>query len=106
MRKLEACSMHAPESRFELWYTDLFGGTVSSSRYPGSVLPLVVRERYCPSTTSSSRTRAIDLSTLTFSLRISSASRLACSGGRGVGEGQERRVPKGVQKAHCSYTAS
>lgn len=49
-------------------------GTVESSKYPG-FLP---RALYCPSTTSSGSTTFMLRSTLTFSLRMSSASRDTC----------------------------
>jgi hypothetical protein len=61
------------------------GGTVASSRYPGRVAPLAARLRYWPTTTSSVVTTCMLRSTLTFSLRMSSASRLTC--GRGQGRG-------------------
>ena len=55
-------------------YAHLPSGTVGSSRYP-CFLP---RPRYCPMTTFSMQMGLMLRSTFTFSLRMSSASRLTC----------------------------
>ena len=76
-------SMARDSQIFRIWKVSLEiylpSGTVLSSKYPGSFELAVRLPRYCPKTTSSILIIFMLRSTFTFSLRMSSASRLTCA---------------------------